>query len=425
MSIDFYKELGEFGFLANYSQHGFFKKGIYYPTAEHYYQSQKFDDVAIRNRIIKAKTPKEASNIGRDRALVRRNNFRDIKNFVMYEGVLEKFRQNFDIRDKLIETRNEEIREMTVKESYWGVGPNFDGENHMGKILMKVRKQIKEEILDQILVNCRDRKVYIIGHSNPDLDSVFASIILKHVLEDYGIEAVVAVRDENFVNKEFIFDYLDEEYVVIDDYSNKYFLLVDHNSLDGIPSDCVVGAIDHHILTGEVRDIIEIEYASCGLLIYDLFCKRHSFTKKDKKLVALTVLSDTEYFTSSRYSEEDKKLYSQLGISLDVEKLQKKYFKTTDFSNSIVDNFYKNYKEYYYDDVLVRRSLISSYLLDRKKYYDKYVLCASKESIDLLIWCDYEEKKTYIWYKDLEYQFPYFTTSTYLVLESLKDKKAL
>ena len=216
MSIDFYKELGEFGFLANYSQHGFFKKGIYYPTAEHYYQSQKFDDVAIRNRIIKAKTPKEASNIGRDRTLVRKDNFRDVKNFVMYEGVLEKFRQNFDIRDKLIETRNEEIREMTVKESYWGVGPNFDGENHMGKILMKVRKQIKEEILDQILVNCRDRKVYIIGHSNPDLDSVFSSIILKHVLEDYGIEAVVAVRDENFVNKEFIFDYLDEEYVVID-----------------------------------------------------------------------------------------------------------------------------------------------------------------------------------------------------------------
>ena len=34
----------------------------------------------------------------------------------MYDAVLEKFRQNPDIRAKLIETRNQDIREMTVKE---------------------------------------------------------------------------------------------------------------------------------------------------------------------------------------------------------------------------------------------------------------------------------------------------------------------
>ena len=425
MAIDFYKEFGKYGFLANYSQHGFYKKGIFYPTVEHYYQSEKFDDESIKNKIINAKTPKEASKIGRDRSLVRKKNFKDIKNFVMYEGILEKFRQNFDIRNLLIETRNQEIREMSVKESYWGVGPNLDGTNYIGKILMRVREHIKEEILDQILVNCREKKVYVIGHSNPDLDSVFSSVVLTHILKDYGIDAVVAVRDDNFVDKEFIFDYLDEEYEVVRDYTDKFFLLVDHNSLDGICSEQVLGAIDHHLITGEVHDIIEIEYASCGLLIYDLFCKRHSFSLKDKTLIALTVMSDTEFFTSSRYSFEDEKLYLELGVLLDTDRLQKKYFKTTDFSCGISENLYKDYKEYSYDNYFIRRSLIKSYSVDKEKYYKDYVLVADNESIDLLIWCDYESRKTYVCYHMKEFEFSYFTTSTYLILDYMKGNNVL
>ena len=60
MSIDFYKEHGPLGYLANYSNHGFIKDGVYYKTAEHYYQASKFDDEAIRKKIINAETTKEA-----------------------------------------------------------------------------------------------------------------------------------------------------------------------------------------------------------------------------------------------------------------------------------------------------------------------------------------------------------------------------
>ena len=146
MSIDFYKEYGELGYLANYSNHGFYKDNIYYKTAEHYYQANKFDDINIRNKIINAKTPKEASNIGRDRNNIRKKDFNKIKNKVMEEAIYEKFKQNSDIRTKLLETGNEEIREMTTKESYWGVGPNLDGSNYSGKILMKVRERLRKEL---------------------------------------------------------------------------------------------------------------------------------------------------------------------------------------------------------------------------------------------------------------------------------------
>ena len=110
MAIEFYKEFGEFGYLANYSEYGFYKNGKYFKTAEHYYQSEKFDDLEIKNKIINASTAKEAAAIGRDRKNKRIDNFREIKLGVMYEGVLEKFRQNSDIRSKLIETRNVEIK---------------------------------------------------------------------------------------------------------------------------------------------------------------------------------------------------------------------------------------------------------------------------------------------------------------------------
>ena len=125
MAINFYKEYGPLGYLASYSDHGFYIDGIYYPTVEHYYQSEKFDDALIKKKIISSKTPKEASTIGRDRNLKRIDGFSNKKLSVMYKGTLEKFLQNSTIRSKLIETRNNEIEEMTEKESSLSI-PKLD-----------------------------------------------------------------------------------------------------------------------------------------------------------------------------------------------------------------------------------------------------------------------------------------------------------
>lgn len=62
-----------------------------------------------------------------------------------FDAVYFKFKQNKDILKKLLDTGNAEIVEATVKENYWGCGPNNDGQNNYGKILVKVRKQLKEE----------------------------------------------------------------------------------------------------------------------------------------------------------------------------------------------------------------------------------------------------------------------------------------
>lgn len=143
MAIYFYKEFGPLGYLATYSNHGFLKDGIYWKTSEHYYQAQKFEDENVRKLIIDAPTPKIASNIGRDRQYKIKENWEEIKQNVMYDAVFYKFKANPDILEKLLQTGDEEIVEETVKENYWGCGPLKDGQNNYGKILVKVREDLR------------------------------------------------------------------------------------------------------------------------------------------------------------------------------------------------------------------------------------------------------------------------------------------
>lgn len=426
--IEFYKEFGELGYLANYSNHGFTKNGIFYKTVEHYYQSEKFDDPEIKKRIINAPTPKEASNIGRDRSNIRKDNFKEIKNQVMFDGILEKFRQNRDIAYKLIETRNKKIAEATIDEYYWGIGKDKSGKNVIGDILVKVRERIKREILDNIIMNCKGKEVFVLGHKNPDADSIISSYILSRILKRLGANAHFAVLSEQYEycksDIKLINNFIKEEPVIVDDINNKLFVLVDHNNLEGLSTDNVIGAIDHHIMTGEVYDTLEIEYASTGLLIYDLFKDMYEFTAEEKELIGLSVLADTDYLCSSRFTEEDKKLFLELDFKLDVEKLQKEYFLVNDMSLSIMDNLMINYKEYIKDIGRVRRSLIYTYTEEYENNFNKYVEYL-KNSDDnwLLIWCDFEGKNTYAWFMGETYELGYLVTSTNLVFKYLEDKR--
>ena len=418
--IEFYKEFGDLGYLANYSNHGFTIDNVYYKTVEHYYQAMKYDNEELRNKIINAETPKEASNIGRDRNNKRIDNFKNIKNDVMFNGILEKFRQNRDIAYKLIETRNNDIAEATIDEYYWGIGKDRSGQNNIGKILVKVRDRIKREILDSIINKAKkEKEVFVIGHYNPDIDSIFSSYLLTNVLNSLGIKASFAFLDNYVVNENderIVNDYLGIKPVIVD--KNNKFIIVDHNNLEGLDKDNVIGSIDHHIISGEVYDTLEIEYASTGLLIYDLFKDVYKFSRKEKELVALTVLTDTDYLCSSRFTEEDKKLFNELKIKVNVQELQHKYFVISDFKKEIPIVVKDNYKEYDYNGKHICRTMIYSYHTEFKKYYKEYLKYA-KDNNFLLIWCDYEDRKTYVYYNEEKLSLDYILTSTNLILKML------
>lgn len=63
----------------------------------------------------------------------------------MHGACLEKFRQNLDLKTKLLKTNDAILIEASHKDSYWGYGPNKKGKNKLGKILMKVRQFLENE----------------------------------------------------------------------------------------------------------------------------------------------------------------------------------------------------------------------------------------------------------------------------------------
>lgn len=69
----------------------------------------------------------------------------EVKDKVMYEIVLAKFTQNPDLKEKLLATGDEHLEEgNTWGDTTWGT-VNGIGENRLGIILMKVRKELQEE----------------------------------------------------------------------------------------------------------------------------------------------------------------------------------------------------------------------------------------------------------------------------------------
>lgn len=59
-------------------------------------------------------------------------------------GKTRVFKSNSDIAEKLLDTGEEEINEATTKENYWGCGPLKNGQNNYGKLLVKVRKILRQ-----------------------------------------------------------------------------------------------------------------------------------------------------------------------------------------------------------------------------------------------------------------------------------------
>ena len=93
-------------------------------------------------KIAKATKPAKAKKIGRQVNL--RKDWEDIKLQVMEKALRLKF-QNPDLRKKLITTGDEELVEGNPwGDRYWGVC-NGSGKNKLGKLLMKIRKELQDE----------------------------------------------------------------------------------------------------------------------------------------------------------------------------------------------------------------------------------------------------------------------------------------
>lgn len=111
-----------------------------YSSVEHAYQAAKTDELDQRKIIRETRFASEAKRMGKHVKL--RPNWDEIKLDIMEQLLKEKFTKQNELGRWLLKTGNIELVEGNWwGDTYWGV---FDGigENHLGKLLMKIRQEL-------------------------------------------------------------------------------------------------------------------------------------------------------------------------------------------------------------------------------------------------------------------------------------------
>ena len=131
----------EYRFLSNFYSGEFKIAGYIYPTVEHYFQSMKAFVIQEAEEIRNASTPGIAKKLGNQCSL--RKDWEYVKLDVMKVGVIAKFVQNNDLKEKLINTGFFYLEEGNDwGDKFWGI-VNGEGENNLGKILMQTREYLR------------------------------------------------------------------------------------------------------------------------------------------------------------------------------------------------------------------------------------------------------------------------------------------
>lgn len=149
MPISFYSTRAAYGGFSNFSAHGIELDGRWYRTTEHYFQAQKFAGTVYAELVREARTPKEAAEMGRDRTHPLRADWEQVKDDVMRDAVLQKFRTHADLQRELLATGDEQLIEATTNDYYWGCGTNGTGKNMLGVILMETRAELRARLAQE------------------------------------------------------------------------------------------------------------------------------------------------------------------------------------------------------------------------------------------------------------------------------------
>ncbi|WP_306257868.1 NADAR family protein [Pararhizobium sp. IMCC21322] len=102
MTIYFYAQTNPYAEFSNFAPFGVAFEDEWWPTVEHYFQAQKFEDAGYQNRIQNCGKLKNASTLGRTRAFSLRDDWEQVKDAIMYAAVKKKFETHPLPRDMLL-----------------------------------------------------------------------------------------------------------------------------------------------------------------------------------------------------------------------------------------------------------------------------------------------------------------------------------
>jgi ribA/ribD-fused uncharacterized protein len=130
---------GQYRFLSNFAPAQVWYDGLMYPSVEHAYQAAKTTVSSERLDIQACVKPGDAKKAGKEVTL--RPDWEKVRLNIMAYLVRQKFANN-PLKQMLLDTKDYELIETNSwGDTFWGVCKGV-GSNHLGKILMNVRRSL-------------------------------------------------------------------------------------------------------------------------------------------------------------------------------------------------------------------------------------------------------------------------------------------
>ena len=147
------------GYLSNWWLSDFKVDGIKFTSAEQYMMYGKaklFGDVEAQAKILAVSDVATIKALGREVKGFDDGVWTANREKIVYTGLKAKFRDNEELKNKLLDTGDAVLAECAVHDRVWGIGlsmkdPNrFDmnkwrGLSLLGKLLMRVREEFRDE----------------------------------------------------------------------------------------------------------------------------------------------------------------------------------------------------------------------------------------------------------------------------------------
>ena len=175
--------------------------------------------------------------------------------------------------------------------------------------------------------------VLVIGHKNPDSDSIFSAISLAYFKTQQGVPAVAAAQGQPNPESQFVLDYFGLlAPALVFSVAGNQVVLVDHNTYTQAPDDikdaAIVGIVDHHNLGGmETADPIEVliePVGSTNTIIWQLYQRAGvAIPSAIAGGMLSAIFSDTLVFRSPSTTDLDRAAVKDLAALAGIKDIQK------------------------------------------------------------------------------------------------------
>lgn len=244
----------------------------------------------------------------------------------------------------------------------------------------------------------------ILGHENPDVDSLVSGYLLEKVMKKKGYDVSFCIPDKEIASdsekicskyklnlKKYMVDKLED---------GVKYILVDHNERE-VPGE-IVAVLDHHPTPKDKSDIpyYRNEKVSATACMIAKECEEE-LSKYDIELACLATFIDTVSFHSTKTVKKDMSWVNEMTTKydLDYDEMYRDGLCLTELTN-VEEIAFNGLKKADYDGFSIHSSYVQIVDLEKNKKIIEEILeklkkYRNKENIDLFVFIVYDMTNFY------------------------------